>query len=200
YLTKNTNKTPYELYFERKPNLGYLKVFGSKCYILRDREQLEKFEPKSDEGIFLGYSERSKAYRVFNQRTMTIMESAHVVIDDVNQVGRILQDDDEAEIGNEQPISKDTNDIIPSKAVVPTKLMKNHTLDNIIGDISSGVMTQKYVQNLCAHYSFVSQIEPKNFSEAESKSEWMEAMQEELNQFKKNNVWDLVPLPAEKNP
>lgn len=48
-ITKNTNKTPYELYFGKKPNLGYLKVFGSKCYTLIDREQLEKFDSKSDE-------------------------------------------------------------------------------------------------------------------------------------------------------
>ena len=43
YFTKNTNKTPYKLYFRRKPNLGYLKIFGSK------------FEPKSGEGMFLGF-------------------------------------------------------------------------------------------------------------------------------------------------
>ena len=60
-------------------------------------------------------------------------------------------------------------------------------------------MTRRQVQNLCAQYSFVSQIEPKNFSEAETKSEWIDAMQEELNQFKKNDVWNLVPLPKGKS-
>jgi hypothetical protein len=60
----------------------YFRTFGSKCYILRDRENLKKFDPKSDEGIFLGYSSNSRAYRVFNKRTETVMESINVVIDD----------------------------------------------------------------------------------------------------------------------
>ena len=57
-------------------------MFGSKCYILNDRENLGKFDAKSDEGIFLGYSTTSRAYRVFNKRTKTVMESMNVKIDD----------------------------------------------------------------------------------------------------------------------
>ena len=57
-------------------------MFGSKCYILNDRENLGKFDTKSDECIFLGYSTTSRAYRVFNKRTKTIMESINVKIDD----------------------------------------------------------------------------------------------------------------------
>jgi hypothetical protein len=45
-------------------------------------ENLEKFDSKSDKGIFLGYSTNSRAYRVFNKRIETIMESINVVIDD----------------------------------------------------------------------------------------------------------------------
>jgi hypothetical protein len=60
----------------------YFKTFGSKCYILRDRENLGKFDTKSDEGIFLGYSTNSRAYRVFNKRTEIVMESINVIVDD----------------------------------------------------------------------------------------------------------------------
>jgi len=56
-------------------------VFGSKCYILRDRENLGKFDAKTDERIFLGYSSNSCAYKVFNKRTGTVMESINVVVD-----------------------------------------------------------------------------------------------------------------------
>ena len=62
--------------------MKYFRVFGSKCYILNDRENLGKFDAKSDEGIFLGYSTTSRAYRVFNKRTKTVMASINVVIDD----------------------------------------------------------------------------------------------------------------------
>ena len=72
-------KTPYELLKERKPNITFFRAFGCKCYILvNGKEDLGKFDSRSDEGIFLGYSERSKAYWVFNKRTLVVEESIHV--------------------------------------------------------------------------------------------------------------------------
>jgi transposase InsO family protein len=50
YLRPETNKTPYEIWRGKKPTVKYFKTFGSKCYILRDRENLGKFDTKSDEG------------------------------------------------------------------------------------------------------------------------------------------------------
>ncbi|KAJ9542837.1 hypothetical protein OSB04_029343 [Centaurea solstitialis] len=63
---------------QRKPNIDYFRVFGCKCYVLNDRDDLGKFDPKSDESIFLGYSHNSKTYRIFNKRTRTILESSNV--------------------------------------------------------------------------------------------------------------------------
>ena len=62
--------------------MKYFRVFGSKCYILNDRENPGKFDAKSDKGIFVGYSTNTRAYRVYNKRTKTVMESINVVIDD----------------------------------------------------------------------------------------------------------------------
>ena len=62
-LRINNNKTPYELWYGRAPSVKYFKVFGSKCYIKRVDENLEKFDARSDEGIFLGYSPTKKAYK-----------------------------------------------------------------------------------------------------------------------------------------
>ena len=44
--------------------------------------RLGKFDPRSDEGIFLGYSSRSKAYKVFNKVTNKVEESIHVAFDE----------------------------------------------------------------------------------------------------------------------
>jgi len=55
--------TPYEIFKGRKPNISYFKAFGCKCFILNNgKSNLGKFDPKADEGIFLGYSSTSKAY------------------------------------------------------------------------------------------------------------------------------------------
>ena len=82
YFRPDSKKTPCELWKGNKPVVKYFRIFGSDCYILRDRENLEKFDAKSDKGYFLGYSSSSRAYRVYNLRTKTVMESSNVVIND----------------------------------------------------------------------------------------------------------------------
>ena len=82
FFWEGTKKTTYQIWNGKKLKVKYFRVFGSKCYILNDQENLEKFDAKSDEGVFLGYSTTSRAYRIFNKRTKTVMESINVVIDD----------------------------------------------------------------------------------------------------------------------
>ena len=64
-----------------KPNVCYLKLFGRKCYIFKESRK-GQFNVKGDEGIFLGYSYRSKAYKCLNLSNHKIIESTHIRIDD----------------------------------------------------------------------------------------------------------------------
>ena len=82
YFRSDSKKTPYELWRGKKLVVKYFRIFDSDCYILRDRENLEKFDAKSDKRYFLGYSSISRAYRVYNLRTKTVMESSNVMIND----------------------------------------------------------------------------------------------------------------------
>jgi hypothetical protein len=59
--------------------------------------------------------------------------------------------------------------------------------------ISKGVTTRSCLSNFCEHYSFVSSIEPFRVEEALKDPDWVLAMQEKLNNFKRNEVWSLVP-------
>ena len=59
-LKKDSNQTPYEIWYAYEPNVSYLKVFGRKCYILKESRK-GKFDGKGDEGMFLVYSYRSKS-------------------------------------------------------------------------------------------------------------------------------------------
>ena len=77
-------KTPYELWKNKKPNISYFKVFGCKCFILNTKDNLGKFDAKSDVGIFLGYLTSSKAFRVFNKRTMVVEKSIYVIFYESN--------------------------------------------------------------------------------------------------------------------
>jgi hypothetical protein len=79
-------------------------VFGSKRYILADKEQRRKLYPKSDEGIFLGYSTNNIAYRVYNSRTNVVMESINMV---VNDVGTEKGANVEQDVGTSGPLIED---------------------------------------------------------------------------------------------
>jgi hypothetical protein len=76
---------------------------------------------------------------------------------------------------------------IPPTQVRAT-IQRHHPIDHILGDISKGVTTRSQLANFCEHYSFVSSIEPFRVEEALQDSDWVLAMQEELNNFKRNEV------------
>jgi hypothetical protein len=61
--------------------------------------------------------------------------------------------------------------------------------------VVKGVTTRSRVAHLCEHYSFVSSFEPYRIENALRDLDWVVAMQEELNNFMRNEVWQLVPRP-----
>ncbi|KAJ9544520.1 LOW QUALITY PROTEIN: hypothetical protein OSB04_024227 [Centaurea solstitialis] len=77
-------KTPYHLLFGRIPNIDYYKVFGCPCYVLNETENRGNFGSKSDEMIFVGYSDCSVAYRVLNKKTRVVSESINVKFDPIS--------------------------------------------------------------------------------------------------------------------
>ncbi|GJZ24209.1 putative ribonuclease H-like domain-containing protein [Tanacetum coccineum] len=77
-IVKPHNKTPYELFRGFKPAIGFMKPFGCHVTILNTLDNLGKFDGKSDEGFFVGYSLSSKAFRVYNTRTRKVQENLHI--------------------------------------------------------------------------------------------------------------------------
>ncbi|GJX47318.1 retrovirus-related pol polyprotein from transposon TNT 1-94 [Tanacetum coccineum] len=78
------------------------------------------------------------------------------------------------------------------------EVTKDHPLDNIIGELERPVSTrlQLHEQALFCYYdAFLSSVEPKTYKDALTQSCWIEAMQEELNEFECLEVWELVPRP-----
>jgi hypothetical protein len=65
-------------------------------------------------------------------------------------------------------------------------------MDNILGDIKEGVTTRSRVANFCKYYLFVSSLESFNIEDALRDPDWVVVMHEELNNFKRNQIWSLV--------
>ncbi|GJZ40327.1 putative ribonuclease H-like domain-containing protein [Tanacetum coccineum] len=346
-VVKPHNKTPYELFRGFKPALSFMRPFGCHVTILNTLDSLGKFDGKSDEGFFVGYSLSSKAFRVYNTRTKRVEENLHIGflenkpmiegtgpkwlfdIDSLTQsmnyvpvsagtVSNIsagtsevnsqecivmpiwkdpsyfdsptenvengepktaddTQKQDEDGLNNENAeqerfsvdsSSKDVNAVgqqvntasldlntgslelllldhrstaspneedsteeepevdlgnITNSYIVPTtpitRIHKDHPIDNVIGDVQSTVQTRRMLKptseqgflsdvyeqkthdtlNTCLYACFLSQIEPTSIAKALSDSSWVEAMQEELLQFKLQQVWILVDLFNGKN-
>ncbi|HEY5236227.1 MAG TPA: reverse transcriptase domain-containing protein, partial [Rhabdochlamydiaceae bacterium] len=90
---------------------------------------------------------------------------------------------------------------IPVEDIDSLRIHAYHPTENILGDLNAGVQTRNQVQNQESLFScFLSQLEPKNIKMALQDYSWVEAMQEELQQFKKMQVWELVKLPQHVHP
>jgi hypothetical protein len=81
----------------------------------------------------------------------------------------------------------------------PTNVARDHPLDSIIGHISRGVQTRSRLASFYEHFSFVSSIKPKKIDEALKDVDWVNAMHEKLNNFKRNQLWELVERPKGHN-
>jgi cobalamin biosynthesis protein CobT len=67
-------------------------------------------------------------------------------------------------------------------------IQRDHPVNSILGDIHKGVTTRSRVAHFCEYYSFVSSIEPYRIEDALRNPDWLVAMQEELNNFTRNEV------------
>jgi hypothetical protein len=81
FLHSLLNLTPFELHFGRQPSISHLRPFGCKCFLLK-RGNLDKFESRSSDGIFLGYTPHGRSYRVLNLETNIVVESCDVTFDE----------------------------------------------------------------------------------------------------------------------
>jgi hypothetical protein len=107
------------------------------------------------------------------------------------------EDNDQGEDANDQD-KEDDEGQRPPHPRVHQAIQRDHPVNSILGDIHKGVTTQSRVAHFCEHYSFVSSIEPYRVEDALRDSDWVLAMQEELNNFTRNEVWHLVPRPNQK--
>jgi len=178
-------KTPYDLYKGRKSNISHLHIFGCKCFVLNDgKDNLGKFDAKSDEGIFFGYSLNNKDFRIYNKRTMIIEESINADFDEINPIRsrkETLDDitdsfedmhiDEKGHKGKENENNEDSQ-IDETKTSTNTNIPKEwrtsryHPVENVIDDISKRVTTRHSFKDACNNMTFVSLIEPKNLNEA----------------------------------
>ncbi|UYV82150.1 hypothetical protein LAZ67_21001138 [Cordylochernes scorpioides] len=218
--SKATDKTPFELWTNRKPSLKHLKRFGCKAFAYIPKIKRNKLDSKVIEGIFLGYDDRSKGYRILHDtdnitisRSVKFLEkengfhhastkttSPQVLSTDLTSSNHIGNAEESQEPGTQ-----------------PENLEDSETEDYLQPGTSTGtqVVTQRRstrptkgippIRNDYMLYKTEAQDIPTPTSYSEvlqlpkiEREKWLQAMNEELNSLEKNHVWELTPLPKDK--
>ncbi|GJW24205.1 retrovirus-related pol polyprotein from transposon TNT 1-94 [Tanacetum coccineum] len=207
------NKTPDELMQDKKQDLAFLHVFGSLCYPTNDHEDLGKFDAKADIGIFVGYAPAKKAFRMYNRRTRDDWDRLFQPMFDEyfnppTIIVSLVQEAaaPRAEVLADSPVSTSIDQDAPStieyKFYTPFEYLgrwtKDHPIANVINNPSRSVSTRKQLETdamWCYFDAFLTLVEPKNFKQAMTEPSWINAMQEEIHEFERLKVWELVSCP-----
>ncbi|GJT32247.1 retrovirus-related pol polyprotein from transposon TNT 1-94 [Tanacetum coccineum] len=210
-LQKNPPPTPYELLHDKLPNLSFFHVFGALCHPTNDSKNLVALKPAASTGSPSSKLVEQDAPSLSNSQTTPETQSP-IIPNDVEEDNHDL---DVAHMNNDLffgiPILENDSEASSSSDVIPTvvqtaapnsehvtKWTKDHPLENIIGELERPVSTrlQLYEQALFCYYdAFLTSVEPKNYKDALTQACWIEAMQEELHEFKCLEVGELVPRP-----
>eukprot|EP00253_Pinus_taeda_P014397 PITA_14397 len=194
-LKENRDMTPYELWKGRPTNVKYFRVFGSKCYIKREDQETGKFDSRVDEDYGSKVNEESSSSSKPNAHEL----EPEKVKEEVPKQAQLNKETatNQEEISDEQQVEQET----PAKA--PKEwYQKNHPSKQISGDLNEGIGTRRNHQLRVpqqAHLALLATFEPNNFEEASQDEHWVPAMNEELDQIQKNDTWELVPRPKDKN-
>ena len=79
--TECSRTRPEEVFFGKKPKVNHLRIFGYPVYIHIPKEKRTKLDPSGKKGIFVGYFESLKAYRIYFSRFKNIDISRDVTFD-----------------------------------------------------------------------------------------------------------------------
>nr|GEW95138.1 uncharacterized mitochondrial protein AtMg00810-like [Tanacetum cinerariifolium] len=171
------NKNPYELMHDKKPDLSFLHVFDLLCYLTNDNEDLGKLNVKAYIGIFVD-SPVSMSINLDTPSTSipSTQEQEHSLI--ISQGS--------------------SSNVRPSHTLFEylDRWTRDHLIVNVIGDPSRSLSTRKQLETdaiWCYFDAFLTFVEPKNFKQAMTKPSWIDAMHEEIHEFKRLQVWELVP-------
>lgn len=210
------NKTPYELWHNKKPRVDNLKIFGSTVYV-HNKTRKTKFDEKSFKGILVGYI--PNGYKVWNVEMEKFISARDVIIDETNfKITRPIKSDTQvisSKIAKDSLTSGHKN--IPMGTQTSSELnpnvrrserIKNNPLLHYTEDNDQAINDDIYSNLLCVHPN-IGAINnnnncsiPTSYSEIKTRddrSQWEQAIKDEIDSLTSNNTWSLVNKPTDKN-
>ncbi|GJR34619.1 retrovirus-related pol polyprotein from transposon TNT 1-94 [Tanacetum coccineum] len=198
-------KMAYHINNDRKPSIKHLHIFGCTCYVTRDGENLDKMKEKGDPCILASFpNDKRRSSRVNNSSSPTDNSDQQYTqpstnIHPTSELSTPTNVINEENNDNQAEDAQFQQDEFTNPFCIPTK---DHLLTQVCGHPSKPVQTRRQLATdpkMCMFALTVSTAEPKNIKEAMTDSAWIEAMQEELHQFDRLQVRELVDKPFGKN-
>lgn len=200
-ILKKNNISPYEIWKDRKPNIGYFKVWGCLAYCKSTDPKRTKLGPRSIKCAFFGYATNSKAHRLLDLESNVIIESREVEFLD-----NLLSCDDNSQTTTE--IGKSQEEIPPKIVEHPNEPRKSQRIrkqkelgyDEIDFQRISFCLVEENIEYVFRKIPIILQIEndPKAYKEAVSSRDftfWKEEINDEMNSIMSNHTWEIVDLP-----
>jgi hypothetical protein len=212
--------TPEEAWSSIKPSVRHFRVFGCVAYTHVPDAQRKKLDNKSVKCIFLGVSEESKAYRLYNPANKRIIVSRDVIFVE-SEKWKWNEDSNSEEFDTTSSEDIDgTNDVVEVPVVHANSDSENdqapieEPVEELIGtssnsnldqgrvrrppvwhaDYDTSMVDDEYSMNLVMFGPCVSK-DPVTFEEASKSQIWRKAMNDEIEAIERNKTWQLTDLP-----
>ncbi|KAK1683281.1 hypothetical protein QYE76_044129 [Lolium multiflorum] len=205
--SKSVETTPYELWFNKKPKLSFLKVWGCEAYV--KKLQPDKLEPKAEKCVFIGYPKETIGYtfyhrsegKIFVAKNGTFLEKEFLTKE---VTGRKVELDE-----IEESLLVDQSSAVPEDVPVPPTPATEEANDND-HETSNEIATEPRRSTReratpdwydpCLNVMIVdnNDEDPATYEEAmmsPDSNKWQEAMKSEMGSMYDNKVWTLVDLP-----
>lgn len=207
---------PEECWSGIKPSVNYFRVFGCIGHAHVPEQRRIKLDSRSRKCILLGVSEESKAYRLYDPISKTVVTSRDVIFEeeekwdwsaDEKGLSDVLdwgeeedqnREDAAEEIEEEVEIEEHLNVENLNSPQPEIREQRERRAPIWMQDYESGErISDGEAEAELAMALFLSHGDPVQFTEASKEEKWMEAMRSEIQSIEKNDTWDLVRLPAE---
>lgn len=220
-------KSPFELWYDKKPGLKHLRIIGSTCYAHVPKQRRKKLDRKAIKGILIGY-DHDDGYRIWNpkdgklirsrdvileEKTLLAKKGADVEVDTQNEEspnGADIFPDFENSVITEDDINADTTvgdyedceepaDVTREEFVIPRNNEESEVRGRTLRDRSKLRPPQRYEEFVALLSSDFNL--PENYNEAinsDETDEWKGAMDREMKAHKDNQTWILTDLPKDK--
>lgn len=201
------NMTPEEAWSGRKPAVDHFRIFGCIAYAHIPDEKRRKLDNKGEKFIFLGVSDKSKAYKLYNPSTMKIVISRDVVFDekgtwswnqngvkesipadfdDEEKVQQPMENEHENEVTQNVPTDQSP---LTAESQRPQRVRRRPAwmIDYEVTGVDQG-------DDSLTHFSLFSDCDPTIFEVAVKEPKWRKAMDAEIAAIERNNTWELCDL------